>query len=389
MEIELKYGCNPQQGNALLQIGTGPSPLKVLNGAPGYINLMDLLGGWQLARELKRSTGKPAAASFKHVSPAGAAIARPIDDEYLQSQMLPKGDYSGIATAYIRARAGDRLASFGDVAAVSDSVDLSLANVLRREVSDAIIAPGYEPGALEILRAKKKGSYLIIKIDPDYEAPLLEGRDLFGFRLVQERNNTPVTSEHFENIVSTQKAIPGDVLETMKVATITLKYTQSNSVCMAYDGQAIGIGAGQQSRIHCTRLACNKAEKWFLQFHPRVVQLPFREGLSRTDRTNLVDQYLLWDELSKYERDGLMAAMDGETRPIPRDSIQEWTGKHDGIVISSDAFFPFRDNVDRAHRSNVRYIVQPGGSTRDGLVLDAVNEYRMVMVYTGLRLFLH
>jgi len=389
MEIELKYGCNPQQGNALLQIGTEPSPLKVLNGAPGYINLMDLLGGWQLARELKRSTGKPAAASFKHVSPAGAAIARPIDDEYLQSQMLPKADYSGIATAYIRARAGDRLASFGDVAAVSDPVDLSLANVLRREVSDAIIAPGYEPGALEILRSKKKGSYLVVEIDPDYEPPLLEGRDLFGFRLVQERNNTPVTSDHFQNIVSNRKAIPGDVLETMKVATITLKYTQSNSVCMAYDGQAIGIGAGQQSRIHCTRLACNKAEKWFLQFHPRVVQLPFREGLSRTDRTNLVDQYLLWDELSKYERDGLMAAMDGETKPVTRDSIQEWTGKHDGIVISSDAFFPFRDNVDRAHRSNVRYIVQPGGSTRDGLVLDAVNDYRMVMVYTGLRLFLH
>jgi phosphoribosylaminoimidazolecarboxamide formyltransferase/IMP cyclohydrolase len=387
--MELKYGCNPQQGNARLLVGSDPSPLKVLNGRPGYINLMDLCAAWQLARELKQSTGKPAAASFKHVSPAGAAIAHPLDDQFLQSQMLPGDDYSGIATAYIRARAGDRLASFGDVAAVSDPVDRSLASVLKREVSDAIIAPGYDPDALEILKSKKKGAYLVMEIDPEYEPPIQETRDLFGFKLVQDRNSSPITTEHFKNVVSEGKEVPVDILETMKVAMITLKYTQSNSVCVAYEGQAIGIGAGQQSRIHCTRLACSKAEKWLMQFHPHVLQFPFKEGLSRTERTNFIDQYLLWDEIPDPERCNLEAAISGKVRPITDDENQAWIRKHDGLVISSDAFFPFRDNIDRARQSNIQYIVQPGGSTRDDIVLDAVNEHRMVMIHTGLRLFLH
>jgi AICAR transformylase/IMP cyclohydrolase PurH len=388
-QIKLKYGCNPHQSHAQLTIPREPSPLKVLNGKPGYINLLDLLGAWQLAHELKQATGLPGAASFKHVSPAGAAVARPLDDALLASQMLKDEDYSPVATAYIRARAGDRLASFGDVAAVSDVVDVSLAQVLKREVSDAIIAPGYEPEALEILKEKKQGGYLVVEIDPDYEPPAVEDRDLFGFRLEQSRNSARVGYGMLEKIVTETRELPPDVAETLLVATIALKYTQSNSVCVAYDGQVIGMGAGQQSRIHCTRLACSKADKWFLQQHPRVLGLPFAGKMARVEKTNIIDQFLLWDELSDHERRGIRERLTADVEPLTPEERREWIGRYKKVALSSDAFLPFRDNVDRASRSGVRYLVHAGGSLRDDEVTAAANEYGMVMVHTGMRWFLH
>ena len=299
MEVKLKYGANPHQEFARLIVDREPSPLRILNGKPGYINLLDAFGAWQLARELRMATGKPGAASFKHVSPAGAAIARPLGEAFAASQFIREPDaLSPVATAYARARGGDRLSSFGDFAAVSDVCDVSLAKFLAKEVSDGLIAPGYEPEALEILKAKKKGAFLVLEIDKGYEPPEREDRDLFGFRLEQTRNTKKVTRDLLKHVVSKKKDIPDDVVETLLVGTVALKYTQSNSVCVAYDGQVIGMGAGQQSRIHCTRLACSKADKWFLQMHPKVQGLAFKEGAKRPDKTNAIDQYLLWDELS-------------------------------------------------------------------------------------------
>lgn len=292
MEIKLKYGCNSHQAPAYLIVPDN-SGFRVLNGTPSYINILDAIGAWQLARELKIATGKPGAASFKHTSPAGAAVAGSLSDTYLASQFLSKGDVSPVASAYIRARGGDRMCSFGDVAAVSDVVDISLANILKSEVSDLIIAPGFEPTALEILTTKKKGAYLILQIDPDYEPPELESHEVFGFGLQQRRNAARISEELFQNIVTVKKMVPPEVLETLIVATIALKYTQSNSVCLAYEGQVIGMGAGQQSRVHCTRLACDKADKWLLQQHPKTLNLTFREGLSKPEKANIVDQYLL------------------------------------------------------------------------------------------------
>jgi len=388
MEIELKYGLNPHQGEARLVIDQEPSPLTVLNGKPGYINLLDAFGAWQLAKELKAATGLPGAASFKHVSPAGAAVARPISDAFRRSQFIGDDDLSPVARAYVRARGGDRMSSFGDAAAVSDPVDVSLANYLAREVSDLLIAPDFEPEAVEILSRKKNGAYLLLKMDPDYEPPPVETRDAYGFTLREQRNAAQVTREMFRSSVAGE-AVPDDIVDTLVVATIALKYTQSNSVCLAYDGQVIGMGAGQQSRVHCTRLACGKAEKWFLQQHPRVLDLAFKAGLVKPEKTNVVDQYLLWDELSEAEIRATLAGLDAAPAPISREERAEWIGRFDGICLSSDAFIPFRDNIDRASRTNVTYVAQPGGSARDDDVTAAAGEYGMVMIHTGLRCFLH
>ena len=388
MEMPLRYGCNPHQRFARLVIDDA-APLRVLNGAPGYINMLDALGAWQLARELKEATGLPGAASFKHVSPAGAAVAAPLNDAFRRSQMIPEGDLSPVATAYARARGGDRMCSFGDVAAVSDEVDADLARLITREVSDAVIGPGYAPEALELLRAKKSGSYLVIEIDPGYEPPQREDRDAFGFRLEQDRNTARIGPDIIKDVVSQRKDVPDDVIRTLIVATIALKYTQSNSIGLAYQGQVIGMGAGQQSRVHCTRLACGKAEKWLLQQHPKALGLRFREGLGRPERTNVVDQFLLWDELSEAERTATLAQLEEAPEPITPDERQEWVFGFDGICLSSDAFIPFRDTVDRASRTNVQYVLQAGGSLRDEDVTAAADQYGMVMIHSGMRWFLH
>ena len=388
MDLPLKYGLNPHQHPARLTLPAS-STLRVLNGTPGYVNIVDAMGAWQLVRELKEATGVASAASFKHASPAGAAIAGNIGETYLASQFLSRRGLSPVASAYVRARGGDRMCSFGDCAAVSEVVDRSLAGVLKREVSDLIIAPGYDPDALEILRAKKGGGYLVLEIDPDYEPTKVEHRTLFGLQLEQHRNDAAITRNTFSNVVTGNRYLPDSILDTLVVATIALKYTQSNSVCVAYDGQVIGMGAGQQSRIHCTRLACDKADKWFLQQHPRTLDLPFRAGLKRTEKTNIVDQYLLWDLLSSTEEARMLD--DFEERPIPisPEERHKHLSRFEGICLSSDAYIPFRDNIDRAGRSNVRYVAQTGGSTADKGVTEAADEYGMAMAHTGLRLFLH
>jgi AICAR transformylase/IMP cyclohydrolase PurH len=388
MDLALKYGCNPHQTPAHL-ILPEPSPLQVLNGAPGFINLLDALGAWQLVRELRAATGLPSAASFKHTSPAGAAIARPLSDTFRRSQMLPDEDLSPVACAYARARGGDRMSSFGDVAAVSDIVDVPLARMLRREVSDLIIAPGFEPEALAMLKAKKQGGYLILQIDPTYEPPSMETREVFGFGLRQKRNDVQITKAHFQRVVTVRQTVPDDILDTLVVATIALKYTQSNSVCVAYDGQVIGMGAGQQSRIHCTRLACDKADKWFLQQHPKVLALQFKPGLKKPDKTNLIDQYLLWDQLSEPEIETMLDGLQAIPEPISQDERLAYLRQFDGICLSSDAFIPFRDNVDRASRSHVQFIAQTGDSLRDAEVTQAADAYGMTMIHTGIRCFLH
>jgi len=386
--MELKYGCNPHQVPAQLTIPNA-AHFQVLNGNPSYINILDALGAWQLARELKEATGKPGAASFKHTSPAGAAVAGSLSDAYRTSQFLSDDDLSPVATAYVRARGGDRMCSFGDVAAVSDVVDPALAHVLKREVSDLIIAPGYDPIALETLKAKKQGQYLIFQIDPNYEPPEMETREVFGFELQQKRNTAKISKELFQKSVTSGGPIPSDAIETLIVATIALKYTQSNSVCVAYDGQVIGMGAGQQSRIHCTRLACDKADKWMLQQHLKALDLEFRDGLKKPEKANIMDQFLLWDELSDAERKQMSANLLKEPIPITAQERVDWTRQFQRICLSSDAYIPFRDNVDRANRSNVQFVAHAGSSLRDSEVTQAAEQYGMTMVHTGLRLFLH
>lgn len=388
MEIPLRYGCNPHQSQASL-VMPEPSGFQVVNGRPSYINILDALGAWQLARELKVATGVSAAASFKHTSPAGAAIARPLPRIFRESQFLPDEDLSPAAQAYVRARGGDRMSSFGDAVGVSDVVDVSLARVIKREVSDIIIAPGYEPEALEILRGKKKGEYLIFAIDADYEPPQLETRELFGFSLRQERNNLGISSGHFQDIVTKNKLLSPEVQETLIVATVALKYTQSNSVCVAYDGQVIGMGAGQQSRVHCTRLACDKADKWFLQQHPKTLSLRFQRGLKRPNKANIVDQFILWDELSEPEREAVVSRCANRPDILRPSERVQWIRGFDGVCLSSDAYIPFRDNIDRASRSNVQYVAQAGSSIRDDEVTLAADEYGMVMAHTGIRCFHH
>ena len=389
MEIELKYGLNPHQKLARVIMDMEEPPLRVLNGTPGAINVMDALGAWQLARELKEATGKPGAASFKHVSPAGAAVARPLDDAFRQCQMIPEQDLSPIATAYARARGGDRMSSFGDCAALSDIADADVATLLRREVSDAIIAPGYEPEALEVLKQKKGGNYVIFEIDPDYAPPELENKDVMGLTLQETRNTARVSRDQLNEIVSEKKDLPDDAAETLLVVTVALKYTQSNSVGLGYQGQVIGMGAGQQSRVHCTRLACSKGDKWLMQQHPRVLGLKFKEGMGRPERTNAVDAFLLWEELSNAEREALLDKLEETPEPLTPEERAEWVNQFEGLCLSSDAFIPFRDNIDRASRSNVQYVLQTGGAARDDLVTEAADQYGMVMIHSGMRWFLH
>lgn len=378
--IFLKYGVNPHQTHAV--VTHSRDPLSVLNGQPGYINLLDALTAWQLVIELAAATGKAAAASFKHLSPAGAAVEKPLDDEFLASQFLPQRDYSPVASAYARARGGDRMCSFGDAVAVSETVDASLANLLKAEVSDLIIAPGYDPEALEILSAKKGGQYLVLQMDKNYEPPTIETRELFGFTFEQDRNNAIIDEKLFEGA-------PAAAVETLIVATLALKYAQSNSVCVGYDGQVIGLGAGQQSRIHCTRLACDKAEKWMLQFHPDVLGLDFKAGLKKPDKANVVDQYLLWDALSEQERADLRGQLASEPRPLSAAARGEWIRGFDNLCLSSDAYIPFRDNVDRAAKSNIQIIAHPGGSVMDKVVQTACDQYGIMLLATGVRFFLH
>jgi phosphoribosylaminoimidazolecarboxamide formyltransferase/IMP cyclohydrolase len=390
MKIDMKYGCNPHQKPAYLETTGGAPPLQILNGRPSYINILDALNGWQLVRELREATGLPSAASFKHVSPAGAAIARPLTGAFVRSQMLPDDDLSPAAVAYARARGADRMCSFGDAAMVSDPVDASLARLLAREVSDLVIAPAYEPDALKILKAKKNGGYLVLQIDSNYlPAEEIESRQIFGLTISQRRNDAVINRQTFQNVVAGGKTVPDDIIETLIVATIALKYTQSNSVCVAYDGQVIGMGAGQQSRIHCTRLACDKADKWFLQQHPGVLETAFKPGLKRVEKTNAIDQYLLWDQLSEPEEAAMLASFVAPPSRIDRAQRAEWIAQFAGVCLSSDAFFPFRDNIDRASRSHVRYVAQPGGSLRDDVVSQAAAGYDMTMIHTGLRCFLH
>ncbi len=388
MDIALKYGCNPHQTPASVTVPE-ESGFRVLSGRPGYINFLDALGAWQLVRELRAATGKPAAASFKHVSPAGAAVAGEISAAYRASQFLGDEDFSPLATAYARARGGDRMCSFGDVAAVSDVVDLSLAKLLYGEVSDLIIAPGFEPEALELLKTKRDGAYMVLAIDQDYEPADTETREVFGFTMTQKRNTTRVTPELFQTAGADATPLPATVLETLIVATVALKYTQSNSVGIAYDGQIIGMGAGQQSRVHCTRLACGKADKWLLQQHPKTLALPIRDDLPKPEKANLVDYYLLWDELSDVEKRKLREGLTAVPEPLTREERADWVKRFDGVCLSSDAFIPFPDNLDRAAKSNVQYVAQTGGSARDDVVSAAAAEYGMTMVHTGLRLFLH
>jgi phosphoribosylaminoimidazolecarboxamide formyltransferase/IMP cyclohydrolase len=388
-EIALRYGCNPHQAPARIFVEAGDLPLQVLNGAPGYINLLDALNSWQLVRELKVALGFPAAASFKHVSPSGAAVAAvPLTDTLKEIYAVTGRELSPLAEAYARARGVDRMSSFGDWVALSDTVDISTAKMLAREVSDGIIAPAYESEALEILCKKKEGKYVVLQMDPAYEPGALERREVFGLTFEQHRNNRQVTFDDFRNIVTQNKELPEPIKRDMVVAWITLKYTQSNSVCFALDGQVIGVGAGQQSRIHCTRLAGMKADLWRLRQHPRVLSLPFRPAVKRPDRDNAIDQFLQPD-VTEAEK----AAWDEVFTEIPvqltHNEKRAWLNGLTGVVLGSDAFFPFRDSIDRAALSGVKYVLQPGGSNRDNVVIQACDEYGMTMVFSGVRLFHH
>ena len=393
-EFELKYGCNPNQKPArIFMEGGAELPLKVLNGRPGYINFLDALNSWQLVRELKEALGLPAAASFKHVSPAGAAVGLPLTDKMKKACFVDdiEGlDDSPIACAYARARGTDRMSSFGDWIALSDECDAVTAKIIAREVSDGIIAPAYTPEALEILKQKRKGTYNIVKIDPNYIPQERERKQVFGITFEQGRNNYKINREMLQNIVTENKNIPDDVYEDMIISLITLKYTQSNSVCFAKDGQAIGVGAGQQSRIHCTRLAASKADLWNLRQNDKVLNLPFKDGVGRPDKNNAVDLYL-----SDYDSQDVLAEGNWQkyfsVRPDPftREEKDAYLATIKGVTLGSDAFFPFSDNIEKGARSGVSYVVEPGGSVRDDLVIDAANKYNMVMVFTGMRLFHH
>ncbi len=386
-EIELRYGTNPHQVPARIYVNQGLLPITMLNGSPGYINLLDALNGWQLVRELKQALNLPAAASFKHVSPAGAAVGVPLSETLRQAYFV-SGELSPLAAAYARARGADRISSFGDWAALSDVVDAPTAHLLRQEVSDGVIAPGYEPEALEILRAKKGGGYRIMQIDPDYEPPILEKREVFGLTLAQKRNDALPTYDSLSEIATAHTALPDSAKRDMIVALLTLKYTQSNSVCYALDGQVIGVGAGQQSRIHCTRLAGSKADTWYLRQHPQVLALPFRQGIGRVERDNAIDQFLL-EQLTPAEEKVWQESFATAPERLTAVAKRAWLDTLTGVTLASDAFFPFRDSIDRARQSGTRYVVQPGGSIRDDVVVQACDEYGMVMVMTGERLFHH
>ena len=384
----LRYGLNPHQKPATYEAVGDALPFEVLNGQPGYINVLDALSSWQLVRELSAATGLAAAASFKHVSPAGAAVATPLNDALRAAYLQPDDELSPAATAYVRARGGDLTSAYGDFAAVSEPVDASLARVLRREVSDGVIAPGYEPDALEIISKKKGGRYLVLQADPAFEPPADETRELFGVRLQQPADTRPIGDALFEHVVTEASEFPAEARRDLLIATIALRYTQSNSVCVAADGQVIGLGAGQQSRIHCTRLACGKADRWMLQQHPQVLSLPLREGLRRADRINAREQYVHWAELSGPERDQLATVIDPLPAPLTAEQRDEWIAGFRN-VLSHDAFIPFRDNIDRAQASAVTHILQPGGSIADAEVIAAADSYGIAMALTNHRLFRH
>ena len=390
-EIQLKYGCNPNQKPSRIYMEDGSElPVSVLNGKPGYINFLDALNGWQLVKELKEATGLPAATSFKHVSPAGAAVGLPLSDTLEKIYWVDDlGELSPLACAYARARGADRMSSFGDFISLSDVCDADTARLIKREVSDGVIAPGYTDEALEILKQKKKGNYNVIQIDPSYQPAPLERKQVYGITFEQGRNELRVDEALLSNIVTENKDIPAEALIDMKIALITLKYTQSNSVCYVKDGQAIGIGAGQQSRIHCTRLAGSKADNWFLRQSPQVLSLQFADGLGRADRDNAIDVYMS-DDYMDVLVDGVWERTFKVKPPVfTREERKEWLDKLEDVTLGSDAFFPFFDNIDRARRSGVKYIVQPGGSVRDDAVIDACSRYGMAMVFTGIRLFHH
>ena len=389
-ELELKYGCNPNQKPSRIYMKEGELPIEVLNGKPGYINFLDAFNGWQLVKELKQATGLPAATSFKHVSPAGAAVGLPLTEVERKIYWVDDmGDLSPLASAYARARGADRMSSFGDFISLSDVCDADTARLIKREVSDGIIAPVYEPYSLEILKAKKKGNYAVIKIDPEYVPNPIETKDVYGVTFEQGRNELVINDELFANVVTENKEIPESAKIDLAIAMITLKYTQSNSVCYVKGGQAIGIGAGQQSRIHCTRLAGNKADNWFLRQNPKVLSLPFKEKIGRADRDNTIDVYMS-DDYMDVLADGVWENFFTEKPEVlTREEKRAWLDKLTDVSLGSDAFFPFGDNVERAHRSGVKYIAQPGGSIRDDNVIETCNKYNMAMCFTGIRLFHH
>lgn len=390
-EFELKYGCNPnQKPSKIFMKNDKELPIEILNGRPGYINLLDAFNGWQLVKELKKATGLVAATSFKHVSPAGAAVGLPLSEVEKKIYWVDDvEELTPMANAYARARGADRMSSFGDFIALSDTCDVATAKLIQREVSDGIIAPDYETEAIEILKTKKKGNYNIIKIDPDYVPEAIEQKDVFGVTFEQGRNELVINEELFSNVVTKNKDIPDSAKTDLAIAMITLKYTQSNSVCYVKGGQAIGIGAGQQSRIHCTRLAGNKADNWFLRQNPKVLNLPFKEEIGRAERDNAIDVYISDDYLDVLA-DGMWENV-FTTKPevFTKEEKRAWLDKMQDVVVGSDAFFPFGDNIERAYKSGVKYIAQPGGSVRDNLVIDVCDKYGIAMCFTGIRLFHH
>ena len=391
-ELALKYGCNPNQKPSRVYMEEGELPIEVLNGRPGYINLLDAFNSWQLVKELKAATGMPSAASFKHVSPAGAAVGAPLSDTLRKVYFVDdvKIPLTPIATAYARARGADRMSSFGDFIALSDTCDEAVATLIKREVSDGIIAPDYTPEALAILKAKRKGTYCVIKMDPNYTPAPIERKQVFGITFEQGRNEIDLTGDDlFANIPTDNKNIPADAKRDLKIALITLKYTQSNSVCYVKDGQAIGIGAGQQSRIHCTRLAGNKADIWWLRQCPKVLSLPFKNDIRRADRDNTIDVYI-GDEYEDVLREGTWQNFFTEKpEPLTAEEKKAWLSQNTNVCLGSDAFFPFGDNIERAHKSGVQYIAQAGGSVRDDNVIETCNKYGIAMAFTGIRLFHH
>ena len=387
--LPLRYGTNPQQAPARVFMKNDTNlPITVLGGSPGYINLLDALNAWQLVRELKSALDLPATASFKHVSPAGAAVAVPLSDTLKKTYFVDDLELSPLATAYARARGADRLCSFGDFIALSDTVDVPTAKLIAREVSDGVIAPAYEPEALEILKNKKQGKYAVVQIDPAYEPSSIETREVFGVTFEQRHHDRLVTPSDFTNIVTAKKDLPDAALRDLTLAWITLKYTQSNSVCFVADGQTIGVGAGQQSRIHCVRLAGQKADLWWLRQHPAILDLHFKSGIKRPDRDNAIDQFLR-DDVTQNEKADWGNIFAQTPRQLTLDEKQQWLSKLHSVTLGSDAFFPFRDSIDRAAVSGVKYVLEPGGSTRDDVVIQAANEYGMTMVFSGVRLFHH
>ena len=388
-EMQLKYGCNPNQKPSRIYMKEGELPIEVLNGKPGYINLLDAFNGWQLVSELKLATNMPAATSFKHVSPAGAAVGLPLSDTLKKIYWVDDLELSPLANAYARARGADRMSSYGDFIALSDICDVATAKTISREVSDGVIAPGYEDEALEILKAKRKGTYNIIRIDAGYTPAPVETKDVFGVTFEQGRNNIEINEAMLENIITESRELPESAKRDLLIALITLKYTQSNSVCYAKDGQAIGIGAGQQSRIHCTRLAGNKADIWWLRQSPKVLSLKFLDNIRRADRDNAIDVYIS-DEYEDVLADGVWQNIFAEKPEVfTREEQKAWLSKNTGVALGSDAFFPFGDNIERAHKSGVSYIAQPGGSIRDDNVIETCNKYSITMAMTGTRLFHH